>query len=218
MTIDLDEDDERDTCGTGHARLSACDGISSSGRHVPQYRITAGRCASFRPTTRSSGCSTRSPASSFLLLGFLLILLIRWHLAWPTQPIPLIGALLGDARRAEGIMLPEFYTAARRDARHDHGVPGRRAARRRRVRQLPRPAHDRRARHGVSAAQRAELLAVPRRRPRDGRGLLPAGRRRQLRMDVVSAARRSSPRRARPRGSSACSLLDPVVARSARST
>ena len=46
---------------------------------------------------------------AFLLIGFLFILLIRWHLAWPTQPIPLIGALLGDARSADGVLLPEFY-------------------------------------------------------------------------------------------------------------
>jgi cytochrome c oxidase subunit I len=46
---------------------------------------------------------------AFLLLGFLLILLLRWHLAWPTEPLPLIGGLLGEARTAGGIMLPEFY-------------------------------------------------------------------------------------------------------------
>ena len=47
---------------------------------------------------------------AFLLLGFLFILLIRWQLAWPTEPIPLIGRWLGESNTAEGIMLPEFYT------------------------------------------------------------------------------------------------------------
>src|SRR6476660_612347 len=46
----------------------------------------------------------------FLLLGFCLIVLIRWQLAFPAQPIPLIGGLLGDANAPRGIMLPEFYT------------------------------------------------------------------------------------------------------------
>src|SRR5580765_5189166 len=46
----------------------------------------------------------------FLLLGFCLIVLIRWQLAFPAQPIPLIGGLLGDANAPQGIMLPEFYT------------------------------------------------------------------------------------------------------------
>jgi len=46
---------------------------------------------------------------AFLLLGFLLILLIRWHLAWPTDAIPVIGAWLGESRSSEGVLLPEFY-------------------------------------------------------------------------------------------------------------
>jgi cytochrome c oxidase subunit 1 len=46
---------------------------------------------------------------AFLLLGFLLILLIRWQLAFPVQPIPLVGGLLGEASASGGIMLPEFY-------------------------------------------------------------------------------------------------------------
>ncbi|MFI5177573.1 MAG: cbb3-type cytochrome c oxidase subunit I [Vicinamibacterales bacterium] len=46
----------------------------------------------------------------FLLLGFLFILLIRWQLAYPAQPIPLVGAFLGDTNVAQGVMLPEFYT------------------------------------------------------------------------------------------------------------
>ena len=45
----------------------------------------------------------------FLAIGFLFILLIRWHLAWPTNPIPLIGAWLGEARTADGVLLPDFY-------------------------------------------------------------------------------------------------------------
>jgi cytochrome c oxidase subunit 1 len=40
----------------------------------------------------------------FLLLGFLLILALRWHLAWPTLPVPLAGSLLG-----EGVLQPEVY-------------------------------------------------------------------------------------------------------------
>jgi cytochrome c oxidase subunit 1 len=46
---------------------------------------------------------------AFLLLGFLLILLIRWHLAWPIEPAPIVGALLGESRTSEGVLLPEFY-------------------------------------------------------------------------------------------------------------
>ena len=45
----------------------------------------------------------------FLLVGFVLIVLLRWQLAYPAEPIPVIGAALGEDNVAAGIMLPEFY-------------------------------------------------------------------------------------------------------------
>ena len=45
----------------------------------------------------------------FLLFGFLLMMIMRWQLAYPGQPIPFIGGLMGDANAPGGIMLPEFY-------------------------------------------------------------------------------------------------------------
>ncbi len=45
----------------------------------------------------------------FLLFGFTLMLVMRWQLAYPFQPIPIIGAWLGETRAPDGIMLPEFY-------------------------------------------------------------------------------------------------------------
>ena len=46
---------------------------------------------------------------AFLFFGFCLMMLMRWQLAYPSQPIPLIGGLFGDARAPGGIMLPDFY-------------------------------------------------------------------------------------------------------------
>ncbi|MGH9345793.1 MAG: cytochrome c oxidase subunit I, partial [Vicinamibacterales bacterium] len=45
----------------------------------------------------------------FLLFGFGLMTLMRWQLAYPGAPIPLIGQWLGQANAPGGIMLPEFY-------------------------------------------------------------------------------------------------------------
>src|SRR5262245_31482489 len=45
----------------------------------------------------------------FLLFGFTLMMIMRWQLAFPGKPIPLIGTLLGQDRAPMGIMLPEFY-------------------------------------------------------------------------------------------------------------
>ncbi len=45
----------------------------------------------------------------FLLLGFCLMMLLRWQLAYPAQPLPGIGEWFGMERMPGGIMLPEFY-------------------------------------------------------------------------------------------------------------
>jgi cytochrome c oxidase subunit I len=45
----------------------------------------------------------------FLFFGFMLMMIMRWQLAYPGQAIPLIGGLLGDSRAPGGVMLPEFY-------------------------------------------------------------------------------------------------------------
>ena len=45
----------------------------------------------------------------FLLVGFFLVMLIRWQQAFPAQPIPLVGAWLGQTNAPGGVLLPEFY-------------------------------------------------------------------------------------------------------------
>lgn len=45
----------------------------------------------------------------FLFFGFCLMLLMRWQLAYPGQPVPWIGHLFHEKTMAAGIMLPEFY-------------------------------------------------------------------------------------------------------------
>jgi cytochrome c oxidase subunit 1 len=45
----------------------------------------------------------------FLLMGFSLVLVMRWQLAYPGEPVPMIGASLGEDRAPDGILLPEFY-------------------------------------------------------------------------------------------------------------
>ncbi|MCH7869062.1 MAG: cbb3-type cytochrome c oxidase subunit I [Myxococcales bacterium] len=45
----------------------------------------------------------------FLFFGFCLMMMMRWQLAYPGEPIPLIGGLLGETRTDRGAMLPNFY-------------------------------------------------------------------------------------------------------------
>lgn len=47
----------------------------------------------------------------FLLFGFCLIMLMRWQLAYPGKPLPLIGKWFGEAMMPGGIMSPEFYNS-----------------------------------------------------------------------------------------------------------
>ena len=47
----------------------------------------------------------------FLFFGFLLVLLMRWQLAYPGQPLPLIGGLFSETSMPNGVMLPEFYNS-----------------------------------------------------------------------------------------------------------
>ncbi len=48
-------------------------------------------------------------AAGFLVVGFLLMLLFRWQLAWPGQPMPIATAIFGETNAPGGILLPEFY-------------------------------------------------------------------------------------------------------------
>src|SRR5438067_11839328 len=45
----------------------------------------------------------------FLLFGFSLMMMMRWQMASPGRPIPLIGGFLGQANASGGVMLLELY-------------------------------------------------------------------------------------------------------------
>ncbi len=45
----------------------------------------------------------------FLFFGFCLMMILRWQLAFPGQPLPVIGGLFPETAMISGIMLPEFY-------------------------------------------------------------------------------------------------------------
>jgi cytochrome c oxidase subunit I len=59
---------------------------------------------------RTVGLQYAVTSSLFLVLGFALMLVMRWQLAWPGQPLPAwVAPMLGDANAPGGILLPEFY-------------------------------------------------------------------------------------------------------------
>jgi len=59
---------------------------------------------------RTVGLQYGLTALVFLLVGFLLMLLMRWQLAWPGAPLPAwLAARLGESNAPGGVILPEFY-------------------------------------------------------------------------------------------------------------
>ena len=45
----------------------------------------------------------------FLLVGFILMMIMRYQMACPLTPVPFIGRLLSEQNAANGVLLPEFY-------------------------------------------------------------------------------------------------------------
>ena len=76
-------------------------------------QITTSRASSrkwiFSQDHKVIGIQYTITALLFLLFGFSLMALMRYQLAFPGTPIPVIGDLLGAANAPGGIMLPEFY-------------------------------------------------------------------------------------------------------------
>jgi cytochrome c oxidase subunit 1 len=59
---------------------------------------------------KTVGLQYFATAAGFLLVGFLLMLVLRWQLAWPTAPMPgVFAAVVGSANAPSGYMAPEFY-------------------------------------------------------------------------------------------------------------
>jgi cytochrome c oxidase subunit 1 len=75
------------------------------GHHVPFIRKYV-----FSTDHKWIGIQYAITALTFLLMGFSMMLLMRWQLATPGKPFPMwIAKFLGEANAPGGVMLPEFY-------------------------------------------------------------------------------------------------------------
>jgi len=63
----------------------------------------------FSTDHKTIGIQYAVTALFFLMFGFCLMMLMRWQLAYPGQPLPLIGSWFGETRMPGGVMTPDFY-------------------------------------------------------------------------------------------------------------
>ncbi len=83
--------------------------LDHAAAHVHSHEQSYWRTYIFSTDHKVIGIQYAVTGLLFLLFGFILMMLMRWQLAYPGQPIPLVGDLLGVANAPGGIMLPEFY-------------------------------------------------------------------------------------------------------------
>jgi cytochrome c oxidase subunit I len=87
------------------AHKHATDHGHEHGHHEPGFLGTY----VFSTDHKTIGLQYAVTALLFLMFGFCLMMMMRWQLAYPGQPLPLIGAWFGEARMPGGVMTPDFY-------------------------------------------------------------------------------------------------------------
>jgi len=75
----------------------------------PEHKVTFWKKYLFSTDHKQIGYLYGFTGLIFLFFGFCLVMLMRWQLAYPEQPLPLIGKWFGETRMPGGVMLPEFY-------------------------------------------------------------------------------------------------------------
>ena len=92
--------------GTAHSHAGAHGHDAGHGGHRQQGFL---RTWVFSVDHKVIGMQYAVTGLMFLMFGFCLMMLMRWQLAYPGEPVAWLGAILGDARMPGGVMLPEFY-------------------------------------------------------------------------------------------------------------
>ncbi len=87
----------------------ATEGHAVAGGHEAHPELPFIRKYVFSTDHKIIGIQYMITSLVFLLSGFAMMLLMRWQLAFPGKPIPLIGAFLPETMAPGGVMLPEFY-------------------------------------------------------------------------------------------------------------
>src|SRR5471030_2248383 len=90
--------------GNGHAHDHGDHGHGDHGHELPFWRKYI-----FSVDHKVIGIQYAVTALVFLMFGFCLMMLMRWQLAYPGQPMPVIAKWIGETAMPGGVMAPEFY-------------------------------------------------------------------------------------------------------------
>lgn len=82
---------------------------TGSAHHDDHHDLPFWRKYVFSTDHKVIGLQYGFTALLFLLFGFILMMMMRWQIAYPGEPMPLIGWLFGEETMPGGVMLPEFY-------------------------------------------------------------------------------------------------------------
>ena len=85
------------------------DGHPGDHGHDDHHELSWWRKYVFSTDHKVIGIQYGITSLAFLFFGFCLVMLMRWQLAYPGEPIPLIGSWFSQSTMPGGIMLPEFY-------------------------------------------------------------------------------------------------------------
>ncbi len=77
--------------------------------HHNEHKLSFWRSYVFCTDHKVIGLQYGITALFFLLIGFFMVMMMRWQLAYPEQVLPVIGKWFGESRMPGGIMTPDFY-------------------------------------------------------------------------------------------------------------
>src|SRR4051812_42507381 len=98
------------THGAGtHAGEGQGHGHDGGHAHAHGHELPFWRKYIFSVDHKIIGLQYGLTALVFLLVGFSLMMLMRWQLAYPGRPLGWVGKLLGENAMPGGVMAPEFY-------------------------------------------------------------------------------------------------------------
>lgn len=87
----------------------AAGGGGEHGHHEPEHGFWSKYI--FSQDHKVIGVQYALTSLVFLFFGFTLMMLMRWQLAYPGEPLPLIGSWFSETLMPGGVMVPEFYNS-----------------------------------------------------------------------------------------------------------